>query len=81
MLTGSANGSIKVAETSIRTINAAPVGNVFAQVMLHLSPTPRICIEIDSVQLPSDFDESAGAFDISLDSGVTFSVRPDLVRF
>ena len=26
MLTGSANGSIKVAETSIRTINAAPVG-------------------------------------------------------
>ena len=81
MLTGSANGSIKVAETSIRTINAAPVGNVFAQVMLHLSPTPRICIEIDSVQLPSDFDESAGAFDISLDSGATFSVRPDLVRF
>ena len=81
MLTGSANGSIKVAETSIRTINAAPVGNVFAQVMLHLSPTPRICIEIDSVQLPSDFDESPGAFDISLDSGATFSVRPDLVRF
>ena len=81
MLTGSANGSIKVAETSIRTINAAPVGNVFAQVMLHLSPTPRICIEIDSVQLPSDFDESAGAFDISLDSSATFSVRPDLVRF
>ena len=81
MLTGSANGSIKVAETSIRTINDAPVGNVFAQVMLHLSPTPRICIEIDSVQLPSDFDESAGAFDISLDSGATFSVRPDLVRF
>ena len=81
MLTGSANGSIKVAETSIRTINAATVGNVFAQVMLHLSPTPRICIEIDSVQLPSDFDESAGAFDISLDSGATFSVRPDLVRF
>ena len=30
---------------------------------------------------PSDFDESAGAFDISLDSGATFSVRPDLVRF
>ena len=81
MLTGSANGSIKVAETSIRTINAAPVGNVFAQVMLHLSPTPRIGIEIDSVQLPPDFDESAGAFDISLDSGATFSVRPDLVRF
>ena len=81
MLTGSANGSIKVAETSIRTINAATVGNVFAQVMLHLSPTPRICIEIDSVQLQSDFDESAGAFDISLDSGATFSVRPDLVRF
>ena len=80
-MTGSANGSIKVAETSIRTINAAPVGNVFAQVMLHLSPTPRISIEIDSVQLPSDFDESAGAFDISLDSGATFSVRPDLVRF
>ena len=81
MLTGSANGSIKVAETSISTINAAPVGKVFAQVMLHLSPTPRICIEIDSVQLPSDFDESAGAFDISLDSGATFSVRPDHVRF
>ena len=81
MLTGSANGSIKVAETSIRTISAAPVGNVFAQVMLYLSPTPRICIEIDSVQLPSDFNESAGAFDISLDSGATFSVRPDLVRF
>ena len=81
MLTGSANGSIKVAETSIRTINAAPVGNVFAQVTLHLSPTPRICLEIDSVQLPSDFDESAGAFDISLDSGATFSVRTDLVRF
>ena len=81
MLTGSANGSIKVGETSIRTINAAPIGNVFAQAMLHLSPTPRICIEIDSVQLPSDFDESAGAFDISLDSGAIFSVRPDLVRF
>ena len=81
MLTGSANGSIKVAKTSIRTINAAPVGNVFAQVMLHLSPTPRICIEIDSVELPSDFDESAGAFDVSLGSGATFSVRPDLVRF
>ena len=81
MLTGSANGSIKVAETSIRTINAAPVGKVFAQVMLHLSPTPRIGIEIDSVQLPSDFDESAGAFDVSLDSGATFSVCPDLVRF
>ena len=81
MLTGSANGSIKVAETSIRTINAAPVGNVFAQVMLHLSPTPRICIEIDSVQLPSDFDESVGAFDFSLDSGATFSVCPDLGRF
>ena len=81
MLTGSANGSIKVAKTSIRTINDVPVGNVFAQVMLHLSPTPRICIEIDSVQLPSEFDESAGAFDISLDSGATFSVRPDLVRF
>ena len=81
MLIGSANGSIKVAKTSIRTINAAPVSNVFAQVMLHLSPTPRICIEIDSVELPSDFDESAGAFDISLGSGATFSVRPDLVRF
>ena len=81
MLTGSANESIKVAETSVRTINAAPVGNVCAQVMLHLSPTPRICIEIDNVQLPSDFDELAGAFDISLDSGATFSVRPDLVRF
>ena len=81
MLTGSANGSIKVAKTSIRTINDVPVGNVFAQVMLHLSPTPRICIEIDSVELPSDFDESAGAFDISLDSGATFSVRPDLVTF
>ena len=81
MLTGSANGSIKVAETSIRTINTAPVGNVSAQVMLHLSPTPRICIEIDSVQLPSDFDGLAGSFDISLDSGATFSVRPDLVRF
>ena len=81
MLTGSANGSIKVAKTSIRTINDAPVGNVFAQVMLDLSPTPRIRIEIDSVQLPSDFDESAGAFDISLDSGATFSVRPDLVTF
>ena len=81
MLTGSANGSIKVAETSIRTINATPVGNVFGQVMLHLSPTPRIGIEIDSVQLPSDFDELAGAFDISLDSAATFSVRPDLVRF
>ena len=81
MLTGSANGSIKVAKTSIRTINAAPVGNVFAQVMLHLSPTPRICIEIDSVELPSDFDESAGAFDVSLGSGATFSVGLDLVRF
>ena len=80
-MTGSANGSIKVAETSIRTINAVPVGNIFAQVMLHLSPTPRICIEIDSVQLPSDFDESAGAFDISLDSDATFSIHPDLVRF
>ena len=81
MLTGSANGSVKVAETSIRTINDSPIGDVFAQVMLHLAPTPRICIEIDSVQLPSEFDESAGAFDISLDSGATFSVRPDLVRF
>ena len=81
MLTGSANGSIKVAETSIRTINDAPVGNVFAQVMLHLSPTPRICIDIDGVELPSDFDESAGTFDFSLDSGATFSVRPDLGRF
>ena len=81
MLTGSANGSIKVAKTSIRTINDAPVGNVFAQVMLHLSPRPRICIEIDSVQLPTDFDESAGAFDISLDSSAIVSVRPDTVRF
>ena len=81
MLTGNANGSVRVAKTSIRTINDAPVGNVFAQVMLHLSPAPRICIEIDSVQLPSDFDEWSGAFDISLDSGATFSVRPDLVRF
>ncbi len=81
MLTGSANGSIKVAETAIRTINAAPVDNVFAQVILRLSPTPRICIEIDSVQLPSEFDESAGTVDISLDSGATFSTHPDLVRF
>ena len=80
-MTGSANGSIKVAETEIRTINAAPVGNVLAQVMLHLSPTPRICIEIDSAQLPSDFNESAGAFEISLDSGATFSNHPDRVRF
>ena len=47
MLIGSANGSVEVAETSIRTIYAAPVGNVVAQVMLHLSPTPRICIEFD----------------------------------
>ena len=81
MSIGNANGSLEVADTLIRTINAAPVGNTFAQVMLHMSPTPRISIEIDSVQLPSDFDESAGVFDISLDSGVIFSVHPDLARF
>ena len=81
MLTGSANGSIKVAKTSIRTINNAPVGDIFGQVILHLSPTPRICIEIDRVQLPSDFNESAGTFDILLDSGATLNVRPDRVRF
>ena len=81
MLTGSANGSIRVAETSIRTINDAAVSNVSARVILNLSPTPRICIEIDSVVLPPDFHESAEQFDISLDSGATFSVLPDLARF
>ena len=42
---------------------------------------PRICIEIDSVELPPDFDESAEQFDISLDSGATLSVLADLARF
>ena len=81
MLTVSANGSIKVAETSIRTINDAAVSNVSARVILNLSPTPRICIEIGSVELSPDFDESAEQFDISLDSGATLCVLPDLARF
>ena len=81
MPTVSANGSIKVAETSIRTINDAAVSNVSARVILNLSPTPRICIEIDSVELPPDFDESAEQFDILLDSGATLSVLADLARF
>ena len=81
MLKGNANGYINVAKTTIRAINNAPVGDTFGQVVLHLSPTPRIWIEIDRVQLPSDFNESSETFDILLDSGTTLSVRPDFVTF
>ena len=81
MVIGCANGSIRVSETSIRCINNVPVGSVSAQVMLKLSPTPRIHIEFDNIELPSDFDVSAEELDISLNSGTTFGVRTDLTRY
>ena len=81
MVIGCANGSIRVSDTSIRCINNVPVGSVSAQVMLKLSPTPRIHIEFDNIELPSDFDVSAEELDISLNSGTTFGVRTDLTRY
>ena len=81
MVIGCANGSIRVSDTSIRCINNVPVGSVSAQVMLKLSPTPRIHIEFDNIELPSDFDVYAEGLDISLNSGTTFGVRTNLTRY
>ena len=81
MVTGCANGSIKVADTSIRYINGVSVGDVAAQVRLNLSPTPRIYLDIESVELPSEFDATIALFDISLSSGVTFSVSTNPTKY
>ena len=81
MVTGCANGSIVVAEASIRYINDMPVGDVAAQVVLCLSPTPRIRIEFDSIELPPEFDVLNESLSISLDSSVTFRVTTDSTRY
>ena len=81
MVTRSANGSIRVSDTLIRTVNNVRVPDVPAKVVLNLSPTPRIHIEFDSIELPSHFDESAEALNVSLDSTVNLKVRTDLTRY
>ena len=81
MISGCANGSIKICDTSIQCVNNVPVGDVSAQVMLNLSPTPRIHFEFDNIELPSDFNVIDEGFDISLNCGMAVGVRTDNTRY
>ena len=81
MVTGCANGSIKICDTSIQCVNNVPVGDVSAQVMLNLSSTLRIHFEFDNIELPSDFNVIDEGFDISLNCGMAVGVRTDNTRY
>ena len=81
MVTACANGSIRVSDTAIQTVNGVPVGGVPAQFVLSLSPVPRIHIEFDCIELPPHFDELAATFNVSLSPTATLEVRTNLTRY